>query len=191
MRRALCMVFGAAALTLVNPEFSTRDATADDLQAVSKIKVGSWVDTYGSLIGPEALRPFLDQPAQLATLHKQLQLPGTLLLVALDRSGVVVGFALTHLANDPEPLLESLHVAPELQGRGVGTMLMRTTASELKARGYDSMRLGVIVGNAAAARFYDRLGGIVVGVEPVSWAAGVLHSVYRWPALAPLISLQP
>jgi ribosomal protein S18 acetylase RimI-like enzyme len=70
-------------------------------------------------------------------------------------------------------------------------MLMRTTASELKARGYDSMRLGVIVGNAAAARFYDRLGGIVVGIEPVSWAAGVLLSVYRWPALAPLISLQP
>jgi ribosomal protein S18 acetylase RimI-like enzyme len=171
---------------LANPEFTIRVATEEDLAAVSEIKVRSWAETYGPLMSPEALQPFLDQPGHLSTLRKQLHLPGTLLLVAHDEWGTVVGFALTHLTNDPEPLLESIHVAAQVQGHGVGTTLMRATASEIKARGYDTMRLGVIVGNAAAARFYDRLGGSLVGVEPVSWAAGVSHMVYRWPDLASL-----
>jgi ribosomal protein S18 acetylase RimI-like enzyme len=173
---------------LISPEFTHRRATVDDLEIVSKIKVRSWAETYGTLIDPEALRPFLDQPAQLATLRKQLHLPGTLLLVAQDRSGAVVGFALTHVENDPEPLLESLHVAAKVQGKGVGTMLMRATAAGLKARGYTTMRLGVIIGNAGAARFYDRQGGTIVRVEPVSWAAGISHMVYRWSDLAALTS---
>jgi ribosomal protein S18 acetylase RimI-like enzyme len=181
------VVFGTRPLTLASPEFSIREATEGDLEAVSKIKVRSWAETYGPLLDPEVLSPFLDQPAQLATLRKQLPEPKTLLLVAHDRSGVVVAFALTHLANDPEPLLESLHVASQVQGHGVGTVLMRATALGLKGRGYDTMRLGVIVGNTTAARFYDRLGGTLIGVEPVSWAAGVSHMVYRWPDLAPLI----
>jgi len=186
MRRALCVVLGAsfAPLTLATPEFSVREATTDDLATVSRIKVRSWAATYGPLIDPPALRPFLDQPAQLATLRKQLPQPSILLLVAEDQAGTVIGFALTHLESDPEPLLESLHVLPELQSRGAGTVLMRATASELRTRGHDTMRLGVIVGNTAAARFYERLGGTFVGVEPVSWAAGVSHMVYRWSDLA-------
>jgi ribosomal protein S18 acetylase RimI-like enzyme len=171
----------------VSGDFSVREATADDLENLSKIKVRNWAETYGPLIDPEALRPFLDQPAQLAALHEELPLPGTLLLVAQSRLGPVVGFALTYVATDPEPWLESLHVAPQLQGQGIGAMLMRATASELRARGFTSMRLGVIVGNAAAMRFYDRLGGTVVGVEAVSWAAGVSHVVYRWPDLSTLV----
>ena len=173
---------------MASPDFTFRQAIADDLETVSKIKVQSWADTYASLIEPEALRPFLDQPAQLATLRKLLRQPGTLLLVAQDSSGSVAGFALTHLENDPEPLLESIHVAPEFQSKGLGTMLMRATATEVIARGFNSMRLGVIVGNTGAARFYDRLGGTLVGVEPVSWADRISHMVYRWPDLSALIS---
>jgi hypothetical protein len=55
------------------------------------------------------------------------------------------------------------------------------------ARGYSSMRLGVISGNVAAGRFYERLGGKMIGLEPVSWAQGVAHEVYRWANLASLM----
>jgi GNAT superfamily N-acetyltransferase len=120
---------------------------------------------------------------QLASLRQGVAEPDSLLLVAADRQGTVVGFALSFLGRRPDPLLESLHVVGDVQGRGVGTLLMRATAAEMKARGHRSMHLQVIAGNARAERFYDRLGGIVVGLEPASWAPGVRHHVYRWPNL--------
>ena len=67
-------------------------------------------------------------------LREQLVLAGTSLLVAVDESGVVVGFALSYPLHEPEPWMESLHVALS----------------------------SVVVGNVAAARFYERLGGVMI-----------------------------
>jgi len=170
----------------VSSGFSVRDATAADLDRVTEIKVRNWADTYGSLLEPTVLRPSLDREAQLAELRERLAEPDTLMLVADDGSGNVVGFALTYLDDEPEPWLESLHVLRELRGSGIGTLLMRCTAQRVIASGHSSMRLGVISGNFAAARFYDRLGGAMIGLEPVSWAQGVGHEVYRWADLASL-----
>jgi len=173
----------------VTSQFSVRNATKADLQQVSEIKVRNWEDTYGALLEPAVLNPFLDTGVQLTEMREKFAQPGTLLLVAEDGVGNVAGFALTFLDDEPEPWLESLHVLRELRGSGVGTLLMRRTAERLIARGYNSMRLGVISGNSAAARFYDRLGGERVGLEPVSWAPGVAHELYRWSDLAPLAQL--
>ena len=132
------------------------------------------------------LSPFLDREAQLEDLRQAVGLPGTLLLVAVDGAEAIGGFALTYMAREPEPWLESLHVLSEFRGHGMGTQLMQSTAAHLHARGYDSMRLGVIAGNDAAARFYERLGGSRIGLEPVSWAEGAMHQVYRWSNLTQL-----
>jgi ribosomal protein S18 acetylase RimI-like enzyme len=168
---------------------SCRDATAADLERVTEIKIRNWADTYGSLLDPAVLRPFLDRDAQLAELREKLAEPGTLLVVAEDSSGDISGFALAYVDDEPEPWLESLHVLRELRGFGIGTLLMRCTAELVIARGHSSMRLGVISGNVAAGRFYERLGGTMIGLEPVTWAQGVAHEVYRWADLALLTQL--
>src|SRR5258708_5564940 len=108
------------------------------------------------------------------------------LLVAQGSHGAGGGFALAYLDREPDPWLESLHVIDRLRGRGAGTLLMRTLAAQLRDRGYNSMRLGVIVGNQDAARLYERLGAALVGVELVSWANGVRHQVFRWSDLGDL-----
>lgn len=169
-------------------EFWVREGAAHDLKRITEIKVSSWADTYGSLLEPQVLRPFLDRRKQLAYLRRATALPTTTLLVAQDPAGLVIGFALAYLEADSEPWLESLHVDGEHRGLGIGTLLMRSLAADLKARGYSTLRLGVIVGNEGAARLYERLGATLAGVEPVSWARGVSHEVYRWPDLAPLTS---
>lgn len=166
--------------------FSCRDATAADLERVTDIKVRNWADTYGSLLEPAVLGPFLDRDAQLGELRGKLAEPGTLLLVAEDGSGGIAGFALAYLDYEPEPWLESLHVLRELRGSGIGRLLMRCTAERVVARGHSSMRLGVISGNVAAARFYEGLGATMIGLEPVNWAEGVEHEVYRWADLSSL-----
>jgi ribosomal protein S18 acetylase RimI-like enzyme len=162
-----------------------RDATEADLERVSEIKVRNWAETYGPLLGDAVLAPFLDQRAQLASLRKQAADPDTLLLVADDATNVV-GFSLTFVARKPDPWLESLHVISEVRGQGIGTLLMRATAARLLARGHNAMRLGVIVGNDSAARFYEGLSGVRIGIEPVGFAPGISHWVYAWPDLSKL-----
>ena len=161
---------------------SVRKGAERDLERIAAIKVRTWSDTYGPLIEPEVLRPFLDQAAQQAYLREKTRSANTILLVAEDEREVV-GFALTFLDHGPDPWLESLHVHPDAQSRGIGTLLMRATASELRRRGRHSLQLGVIEGNTAAERFYERLGAVDAGREPTSWASGVIHHLYRWPTL--------
>lgn len=163
-----------------------REGTHADLARVAEIKVRSWADTYGPLLSPAILRPFLDREAQLEELLHEFSREDALLLVAVDRDDFVTGFALTFVAAKPAPWLESLDVAPELRGHGTGRQLMQATAASLVAGGYNSLRLGVVTGNLGAARFYTRLGGLLEGVEPALWAEGVTHQVYRWADLRPL-----
>jgi ribosomal protein S18 acetylase RimI-like enzyme len=166
---------------------SIRDATVADLEQVRDIKVENWAGTYGPLVPPAALQPHLDRAHQLESLRQELRLPTTALLVAVDEADMVLGFALFFPWHEPDPWMESLHVAPGSRGRGVGTRLMSATASRVAAAGHHSLRLGVVVGNDAAAHFYEGLGATRVGEEPVDWADGVRHWIYGWPDVSVMI----
>ncbi len=163
--------------------YSTRDATLDDVDSVADIKVRGWADTYAPLVPPDVLAPFLDRVEQSRRLGRLVGAPDTLLLVAGVGDEAPAGFALTFMDRLPEPWMESLHVLREHRGSGIGTLLVRATVKRLLAAGHHSLAWGVIVGNDSAARFYEQQGAVPNGVEPVGWAAGVSHTVYRWPDL--------
>lgn len=167
-------------------DVAVRRAIPSDLRRVAEIKVASWADTYAQLLEPEVLARFLDVAEQLRHLAGDLRDPGTLLLVAERSDHGIVGFALTYLKPEAEPWLESLHVVRSARGTGAGTALMRATAAELLARGHRSLRLGVVEGNDAAGRFYEKLGAARAGREPAAWAEGVGHEIFRWTDLETL-----
>lgn len=156
-----------------------RAATLADVERIADVKVSNWADTYGPLLAPSTLRPFLDRPKQLESLRGAASQPGAVLLVA-EEGGEVVGYALTFVDTEPEPWMESLHVLREFRSRGAGRLLMHATAEALIARGRRTLRLGVVEGNIPAARFYERLGAISAGREPAAWAPHVWHELYRW-----------
>lgn len=162
---------------------TVRRGTLRDLERIAEIKVRNWQDIYGPLIPSDVLRPFLDRSAQLDYVRRSTESGKAILLVAEDAEHQVIGFSLAFLDHGPDPWLESLHVHPDSQSRGAGTLLMRATARELESRGHSTMRLGVVEGNTGAERFYERLGGVDAGSEPTSWAIGVMHHIYRWPNL--------
>lgn len=56
------------------------------------------------------------------------------------------------------PLLWAIRVFPPLQGRGIGSALMRRAEALAKARGAEEVELGVECDNEGARRFYERLG---------------------------------
>ncbi|HZQ49292.1 MAG TPA: GNAT family N-acetyltransferase [Candidatus Dormibacteraeota bacterium] len=164
-----------------------RDAVAADLERVSETKVASWRDTYSPLLPAPVLAPFLDERSQLEYIRAAYADKGTLLLVAEGAGGTgVVGFALTHVDEEPDPWLESLHVLAQHRSRGTGAALVRATAVRLRALGRHTMRLGVVAGNDRAMRFYERLGAEHIGHEPAAWATDVRHELYRWPDISVL-----
>ena len=165
-----------------------RDARPRDIDAVARIKVANWAESYGELVPRQTLQRFLDLDAQRAELLRKQSGEHTVLLVAEDE-GVdhrIAGFALAFLDERPDPWLESLHVAHDARGHGVGTLLMRELARRFAARGFNTMRLGVVTGNDGAGRLYRRLGAQLIGEEPAHWAAGVTHEIYRWADLGSL-----
>jgi ribosomal protein S18 acetylase RimI-like enzyme len=159
-----------------------RTGAASDIDVVATIKVANWADSYRDLIPAAVLAPFLDHAHAVEELRDAVEPPDALFLVA-EEAGSVIGFALAYLDETPDPWLESLHVARMVRGRGAGTALMHEVARAIRARGRNSMRLGVVKGNRGAGRLYQRLGATLLGIEPAAWARGVDHEIYRWPDL--------
>ena len=74
-------------------------------------------------------------------------------------------------------VLEHLYIAPHLQGRGLGTLLLATAKDE-SPRG---LRLHVFQRNLSARRFYDRRGFKLVELRNgLSNEEGEPDAVYEW-----------
>jgi ribosomal protein S18 acetylase RimI-like enzyme len=61
-------------------------------------------------------------------------------------------------------------VRPIYQGKGIGSLLVRTAESDLVQRGFERIALNVARDNQAALRLYERLGYQVVAPEPGIWS---------------------
>ena len=92
-------------------------------------------------------------------------------LVALD-GDAVVGWA--GLCDYPdEALVQTLAVAPAVQGRGVGAQLLVALLEEAGRRGQRTVSLEVRSDNAPAQRLYDRHGFTRTAVRRGYYAGGV------------------
>lgn len=98
-----------------------------------------------------------------------LEDPGAFLLIA-ERPRGSIGYALVSLAEGPSGWdygdrvadVETLAVAPDARGQGVGTQLMEAVERELVRRGVRTFRVLVIAANEDAIRFYEGRGLVPV-----------------------------
>jgi ribosomal protein S18 acetylase RimI-like enzyme len=87
------------------------------------------------------------------------------LVAELDGSAVGMAWAKVD-ANDPSRVnLFQVWVAPESRGRGVAAALLAASLGWARARNAREMQLGVVCGNDAARRLYERAGFRAIG-EP-------------------------
>jgi ribosomal protein S18 acetylase RimI-like enzyme len=117
------------------------------------------------------LAPYVDDATtwreRRALYEELLAKPGTVLLLARD-GGELVGYGLAHVMPLAETWIgdtwvtgerigeiESLSVLPGHRGKGIGTRLLDGLEQAL---GVDDLILGVLPGNDAAIRMYERRG---------------------------------
>ena len=164
-----------------------RDGVQADLSQVAALKVRSWDDTYRPIVGDAVVDQMLDVEEHRSTIQRDLEKREAFLLVAEAPDNGMVGFALSYLDDVGEPYVESLHVRPGMRGTGIGATLLRAAAARWAGGGFATMSLHVVAANVAARRFYERLGGVVVGTIAENWRGTPVPAVvYRWASLSRL-----
>jgi len=152
-------------------EATVRHGTRDDLPLLEPL----WVSVHHrhAEAMPE-LAPYVSDAQTWAVrgaLYAELLAkPDTVLLLA-EVDGRLIGYGLAHVMAVGDTWLpdtwatgarigeiESLAVLPEYRGRGVGTRLLDALEHELDNDGVRDLVLGVLPGNAAAIRLYERRG---------------------------------
>lgn len=153
------------------PPVTLARGSAADLPALEPL----WVSVHHRHADsmPE-LAPYVSDAATWAArraLYDELVAkPGTVLVLA--RAGdELVGYGLAHVMPPAETWIgdtwatgerigeiESVAVLPGHRGQGIGTRLLDELETALAADGVEDLILGVLPGNAAAIRLYERRG---------------------------------
>jgi ribosomal protein S18 acetylase RimI-like enzyme len=149
-----------------------RSATAADAVTLAELHVASWRETYGGLI-PEELIARYTVPVRAEMWQGVLAtsaVSGEAGVFLVERGGVVLGFGSCAAQRDPELRargyageVTAIYVLRIAQKQGVGAALMAEMARWLAQRDFPAFSLWVLRGNATACRFYERLGGTIIG----------------------------
>ncbi len=100
-------------------------------------------------------------------MREWLALPAAFALVGEDdQAGRVGGFVLARKTRARNAHIITIDVLPEYRRSGLGASLMQGAHEKLRKRDVRRVQLEVSVENAAALRFYERLGYVVAGRIP-------------------------
>jgi GNAT superfamily N-acetyltransferase len=133
-------------------------ATESDLPAISKLAGVIWRACYPGIISPEQIDYMLARMYALDTMREEIQSQG----IRYDRLLVgdeFVGFASYGPMEQAAIFkLHKLYLLPELQGRGLGSLLLQHCEQEVRRIGASRLILSVNKRNAKAIAAYQRNG---------------------------------
>ncbi len=136
--------------------------TSRDVAIVSRLAYRIWPVSYAGILTAEQIANMLARIYGEENLRREMACGHR--FWAAHEAGVPVGYASAHRENDVV-WLKKLYVLPQLQGRGIGKMLMAAAVAAFSPA--KEARLLVNRGNLSAQRFYTRAGFSFVGEMPV------------------------
>ena len=174
-------------------ETRIRIAEQEDSVAIAAVHAASWRGSYRGILSDKYLNDELESE-RLSIWKQRLEFPKTNQFVTVaEHESHIVGFACAFGGEDEllGTMLDNLHVLPSQKGKGIGPKLVRDIACWCD-RDYPNkgLYLWVFGHNLPARRFYDRLGGVVVG--GANWSAPdgtvVKEIRYAWKNIAELLA---
>lgn len=148
---------------------NVRAATPDDAAAIATIMVTSFLATYRGIM-PDSVLARQDVAKRTESWQAQLSKadpsdPVRVWVTEVD--GAVAGYAVTLPGSDeflPPPPgageLDSLYLAPDMVGRGLGRRLLQHATDDLWDRGFSPLVLWAFEANDRARRFYEAAGWV-------------------------------
>ncbi len=128
------------------------DISAERIDAAARI----WADATAARDDSPTVAPLdLARPVITAVIESS---PGAILLTALERGDVPLGFVVSAPSGHERAELHYLGVSPGAWGRGIGTILLTAFARHLRAAGFALGELWVYRNNYPAVMLYETLG---------------------------------
>ena len=172
-----------------------RRANIEDAAGIARVRAESWRTAYRGIVSDE----FLDaidvsewSERQRRNMENQ---PAELVSLVADYAGLIIGWAALGPNRETDtPFageLYAIYLLPDYWRRGIGRLLMESTAQSLMEREMHSMILWVLAENRPARLFYEALGGEYVRERQISIGGVSLYEVaYGWHNLSPLMGLE-
>jgi GNAT superfamily N-acetyltransferase len=173
--------------------FTVRTAVAADAHAIAEIHYAGWQIAYAHVVSDEQMEA--KQPERRVPFwQERIADPRNVVLIAEDEGGTAQGFVyagdvLEHdirigglTGYDCE--IYSLHCRLDVQGKGLGRVLMGEAAYSFRERGRTALMLWAYRDNAYR-KFYEKIGGQLVAE---GFDDDIPDVAYGWP-LVKLITL--
>ena len=137
-------------------DIRVRAAVPSDADAVRAIAEETWRATYGGVLEPEDIRLHLVAYYAADGLRRRIASREAEWLIG-ELAGERVGFCSVLLAGR-EAEVVTLYVLPGSQRRGVGRAMLTRAVGLARERGAATVRVGYMLANRRAARFYAAAG---------------------------------
>jgi L-amino acid N-acyltransferase YncA len=164
-----------------------RKARPADAEAVARIYVESWRDTYPGIL-PTRLLTSMTVAGQTARWRNAISIAAReSVLVAEDARGNVLGMTSLGRARDAgigfDAEIYTLYVHPYVTGRGVGRALLAGAFMALAQKGHQSCMIWAHAKNPARY-FYEAMGGTLVAERKTAMMGSPVPEIaYGWDTL--------
>ncbi len=179
---------------------NVRRAELTDATAIGAVHVAAWRSAYPGILPDDYLAKL--SPTRLALHYRAAIASGAIVMVAAAAPEIgsrvasgsgprIVGFASAGPPRTPglgDSEIETLYVLDDWRDRGVGRQMMQAAASQLSARGCQSVFVWVLRANPSRW-FYQHLGGFPAAEGHTQVAGLALPQVaYHWTPITRLLT---
>lgn len=172
-------------------DIAIRAAVPADAPRIAQTHVACWRETYTGMLPEAAFAMFSVADRTVMWERILTQSPQSTRVFVLGQGDGIAAFGACGPQRDADLArtgfggeVSSIYVLASVQKQGVGAALMRAMAVALAAQGLAGLSLWVLRENTAARRFYDRLGGEVLGERMECRPFGeIVEVTYGWPDL--------
>lgn len=171
-----------------------RPATVEDAWALARVQNAAWLETYKGLVPDELLASLTDEvrAQQWQSILKDPDNFKSIAVYLVERDDGLIGFGqacrqrfegLLDQGYDGE--VSGIYLLKQAQGRGYGRLLFEALIDDLAAEGCKAVSLWVLRENTQARRFYEHLGGRLLGEQQHEDVPGgvITEVAYGWDRL--------
>ncbi len=141
-------------------DYKIRLATADDIEQIAKLYIKSWNRTYKGMLRQEYLDSLTIEGVSKRWSEYILEPDHGIFVAELCSQVLGFGAFKPYHRIDDCIYIESLHVEPMYQGKGIGSALIKSIYEVGKAQGYGQMAVCLVKGNDNARALYTKLGAV-------------------------------
>ncbi len=150
-------------------KLSIRHADISDTNIICALGVTTFYEAYFELDESRDLANYVLESFGLAQIEAELNDTDSTFFIA-ESNGKAVGYAKLRenstddcLENENAIELHRIYILERAKGKGVGGELLNRCFETARAKGYETIWLGVWEENSAALKFYEKLGFVKVG----------------------------